>query len=416
MLYLAKRQLLSRKTQTALIVLGIILGSAAYVIISGMFVGFQNYIINQLINNDANIRVSAHEELIQPKQLQQNFFGKDVFVKWIIPPSGRRDHEHIDNPSQWMQRLQKDKNVSAFAPQLVIQALMHKGQLSTSATIIGTEAKAQTKVTNINEYMIEGSFANLKSGGNRIILGDALLAKLGARNGGTILIGVGKSEPRFFKIVGVFHLGVQGIDDTTAYANLSDVQKINQTPNQISDIAIRLYDIKKAHDLAAQWSSVSHDKVQSWDQSKANVMAVFKTQTALRYFMTISILLVAAFGIYNVLSVLINQKKKEIAILRAMGYTPKEVRRLFLYQGLIMGTLGGTVGLILGFFICHFLATIPLFKDTNGKISYLKMSYDVSIYFYGFLLAFISSLFASLFPAQHASKMTPIDIIRESAT
>ncbi len=416
MLFLAKRQLLSRKTQTALIVLGIILGSAAYVIISGMFLGFQNYIINQLINNDANIRVSAHEEVIDPKQMQYTFFGKDSLVNWLIPPSGRRDREHIENPFEWTHRLRENKHVAGFAPQLVSQALLRKGQLSTSVTMIGTEAKAQTTVTNINDYMVSGAFSNLKSGGNRIIIGDGVLAKIGARMGSTILVAVGKSEPKAFKIVGTFHLGVQELDNTTAYANLSDVQKINQTPNQISDIAIRLHDIKLAQNLATQWSLISHDKVQSWDQSKANVMAVFKTQTALRFFMTVSILLVASFGIYNVLSVLINQKKKEIAILRAMGFSPKEIRFLFLYQGLIVGILGGTCGLILGFFICHFIETIPLFKDSTGKVNHLKMSYEWSIYISGFLLAFISSTIASILPAQYASKMTPIDIIRESAT
>jgi lipoprotein-releasing system permease protein len=415
MIYLAKRQLLSRKTQTLLIVLGIILGSAAYVIISGMFIGFQSYITNQLINNDATIRISAQQTSIEPKSMQETFFGHTSLIKWDVAPSGRRDYQHIENPYQWIHRLRKDPEVVAFAPQLIIEALAHKGQISTSISMLGTEAKSQTQVTNINDYMIAGSFADLKSGGNRIIVGDGLLQKMGASLGSTLLISVGNSEPKFFKIVGVFHLGVPPVDDGTVYANLSDVQKINRTPNQISDIAIRIRDIKLAHDLATQWSSYSNDKVESWDQSKANVMAVFKTQTALRYFMTISILLVAGFGIYNVLSVLINQKKKEIAILRAMGYTPKEIRRLFLYQGLIVGIMGGTAGLFLGFLICHGIEAIPLFKDSTGKVNHLKMSYTWSIYIDGFLLAFISSLIASLLPAQSASKMTPIDIIRESA-
>lgn len=414
MLYLAKRQLLSRKTQTMLIMFGILLGSAAYVVISGMMLGFQSFITNQLINNDAHIRVSARENLINQQSLQEIFFGKKALVNWMIAPSGRRDNDHIENTSLWMKRLHENKNVEAFAPQLIVQALLHKGKLSTSVTIVGTDPKSQTKVTNINDYMITGNFYNLKNGGNRIIVGDGLLAKIGARAGGTVLVTAGKSEAKIFKIVGVFHVGVETIDDTTAYANLSDVQKIHQTPNQISDIAIRLHEIKKAHDLASQWSHVSHDKVQSWDQSKANVMAVFKTQTAVRYFMTISILLVAGFGIYNVLSVLINQKKKEIAILRAMGYTPGEIRILFLYQGTAVGVVGGSVGLLLGFLICHYLETIPLFKTSTGQINHMIISYDWKIYVLGFLLAFISALIASLFPAHNASKMTPIDIIRES--
>lgn len=415
MLFLAKRQLLSRKIQTLLIMFGILLGSAAYVVISGMMLGFQTFITNQLINNDAHIRVSARENLIEKASLQDIFFGKDSKVSWIIPPSGRRDTDHIENPAEWMQRLRQDKNVEAFAPQLIVQALLHKGKLSTAATIIGTDPKTQTKVTNISEYMTEGDFFNLKNGGNRIILGDGLLAKMGSRMGGTILVTAGGGEPKFFKIVGVFHVGAENIDDQMAYANLSDVQKIHQTPNQISDIAIRLRDIKKAHEIANMWTNLSHDKVQSWDQSKTNVMAVFKTQTAIRYFMTISILLVAGFGIYNVLSVLINQKKKEIAILRAMGFAPREIRILFLYQGITVGFVGGSVGLLLGFLFCRYLETLPLFRTSTGEIKHMIISYDWSIYVFGFFLAFLSALVASVLPAQKASKMTPIDIIRESS-
>ncbi|MCW5588703.1 MAG: ABC transporter permease [Legionellales bacterium] len=416
MLFLAKRQLLARKKQTLLILVGILLGSAAYVIISGMMLGFQSYVSDQLINNDANIRVSARQEIINPNSMQREFFGQQSFVNWLIAPSGRRDDERIQNPQEWYHRLRQNKHVVAFAPQLTIQALMSNGQLSNAATLIGTEPQAQLKVTNLGNYLLTGSFNQLKSGGNRLVIGDGLLAKVGGRMGGNVLISVGNNSPQLFKIAGIFHVGIQTIDDTIAYGNLADIQKINRTPSQISTIAIKIDDIKLAATLASEWAKMTRDQVQSWDQLNSNVMAVFRTQTAIRYFMTLSILLVAAFGIYNVLSVLINQKKKEIAILRAMGYEPKEIRQLFLYQGLIVGLMGGLIGLMLGFLACRYMATIPMFRDSTGKINYLRISYDVSIYGYGLLLALLSSLIASVLPANHASKMTPIDIIRESGT
>ena len=127
--------------------------------------------------------------------------------------------------------------------------------------------------------------------------------------------------------------------------------------------------------------------------------------------MTVSILIVAGFGIYNILSMAVNHKRREIAILRSMGYEARDITRLFLIQGVILGALGGIVGCILGYGLCEVLAHIPT-ADRGLGGNHMIIVFFPGIYVRGFLLAFLSSAVASFLPARAAGKMSPIEIIR----
>lgn len=132
--------------------------------------------------------------------------------------------------------------------------------------------------------------------------------------------------------------------------------------------------------------------------------------------MTISILVVAGFGIYNILNMVVTQKRKEIAILRAIGYESWDIIKLFLIQGLIVGITGGIVGVAIGYGFCKHMATLPFsggpMGSGNGR---MMVSFDPFIYINGFILAFGSSLLASFLPARAAGKLTPIDVIRSES-
>lgn len=411
MWFLALRHLVSRKRQTLLTLVGIILGTAAYVAISGMMLGFQSFIVDQLVDNDAHIRISAREDLITVHSLDKDFFGTQALVNWKTPPSGRRDNAYILYPAAWTQRLELASEVTAFSPQLVVQVIVARGKVTSAARLIGSEPNKQTKVTNIQKSMLIGSFGDIGTSGNRIIVGDGLLNKLGAVIPETIFITVGKGMAQPFKVVGSFHLGVKNLDDSLIYGALSDVQKLNATPSRVSDIAVRLHEVERAAEIASSWDTFGQEKVQSWDQANEGIMSVFVTQDVVRNSMTISILIVAGFGIYNILNMAINHKRREIAILRSIGFESLDIEHLFLIQGVLLGVVGGLIGCILGYFICEIMARIPMPGPSIGG-NFLTIVFFPGIYFRGFLLAFGSASIASYLPAHAAGRLTPIDIIR----
>jgi lipoprotein-releasing system permease protein len=202
-------------------------------------------------------------------------------------------------------------------------------------------------------------------------------------------------------------------DDVTAYSPIHYVQLANQTPGQISQIFVKLKDITLARKIADQWASISREKVQSWDEANANFFQVFKMQDMIRYILSFVVLMIAAFGIYNILNMMILQKRGEIAILRSMGYEASDIIRLFLSQGLILGFIGGLLGLVLGTLVCLYVQTIRF--DTgmgHSSINHMLIAWHTYFYVMGFLLAFLSGLVAGFLPARFASRMHPIDILR----
>jgi lipoprotein-releasing system permease protein len=413
MMFLSIRHLLARKKQSALIFFGITIGTAAYVAISGMMLGFQNYMLEQLVNNEAHIRISAREDVLTAKEM--NAFPEAQHVFWHIPPSGRKDSSRIDHPLGWFTKLDKDVDVVAYSPQVVEQVIFSRAKVTRTGKIIGSQYERQTKVTNIEQYMKEGSFKDLGSAGNRLIIGSRLMDDLGTRNSETLLVATGKEAPQPFKIIGVFETGIRNIDETVAFISLIDAQKLRGRPSEITDIAVKLFDPGKAENKSNEWKFGTHDKVLAWQESSASILSVFKTQDIVRNSMTISIIIVASFGIYNILSILVNQKKRDIAILSSMGYTPKDIVWLFLNQGIVLGVVGGLIGLIIGFGICQLMSTIEIAPGRiSGPGNKMIISFESIIYVKAFSIALFSSVFSSIIPAREAGKMEPIEIIRTS--
>ena len=126
-----------------------------------------------------------------------------------------------------------------------------------------------------------------------------------------------------------------------------------------------------------------------------------------------AILIVAGFGIYNVLNMMVTQKRQDIAILRSMGYDTLEIITLFFSQGLILGMVGAVFGLTFGYLFCRYLKTISfMMKTASNPTGHLMISLEPRIYVQGAVLAILAASFASILPARAAGKLTPIEIIR----
>lgn len=415
MWFLALKHMFARPKQSLMTLLGIVFGSAAFITISGFMLGFQGFLLEQLVNNDAHIKISAKEDFLHPDEFNKNFFGQQKHVFWVLPPSGRRDLDHITDLQGWSRRLKADPRVTAFSPQLSSQGIISLATAKATAQIIGSNPFQQSQISNIASYMQQGSFFDISRGGNRIILGTGLAMKLGAQVGQTVQVNMGNSAPVPFKVVGLFRIGIKTIDEARAFGFLADVQKLSQRPNEVNEIGVRVQDFHEAAMIANDLKSISEEQVQSWDQINENFLSVFKIQDATRYMMIIVILIVAGFGIYNILNMTVNQKKKEIAILRSIGFEANDIVRLFLTQGILFGAVGGIIGLVIGFFICNYLETIPFGGGAMGGSGFLMISFDPKIYTYGFLLGFATSSIASYLPAKAASRLMPIEIIRGGA-
>jgi lipoprotein-releasing system permease protein len=415
MLYLALRQLLARKHQNLLILLGISFGTMLYVSISAIQLGMRQYISEQLLNNTAHVLITGNDNTILQDKVEENVFwnaGTQFLIRWIKAPKGKRDDSKLNTVPAWREKLQQDPRVLDFVPRYTINAYATLGKFSAALNLVGTSPLKHIRSTHIADYMREGKFESLIGGANKIILGSGVAKKLGAEINDSISISIQRDKVRSFKIVGIIHFGNQQTDDVIAYSNVADVQILSGKPGRITEIAVALYDIDLSKEVAQEWSAFSKDLVQNWQETNKVFMEMIKMQDAVRFFITFSVLLVASFGIYNILSIMINQKKREIAILRAIGHRPSQILTLFLYQGMILGVSGGILGLLVGFGVSSAVESIDLGFQI-GKSNHLLVSYAPHIYITGFFSSLASSLIASIIPARRAGRMTPMDIIRD---
>ncbi len=411
MLFLAMKQLFSKKKQTFLILLGVSFGTMLFVSISGVQLGLREYMIKALLNNTAHIIISGAENEIEEEDVRESLYPHQDFIHWITPPSGKRDESKLESYLGWVEILNSSPDVYDFSPRLTVNVIVKNSKLKSNVNLIGSLPRKQLRISEIADYVVEGSFESLASGGNKIVLGIGVAEDLGVRLGQFVDVMAADGEVTPFKIVGFSKFGDKRTDSVLAFAHLSDVQKINQTPGRLSEIAVALNDIDKSEELASLWSMFSKDKVQDWRLANAMFMEMIKMQDVVRYFIMFSVLIVAAFGIYNVLSIMINQKRKEIAILRSIGYPPKRILELILYQGFFLGICGGGIGLMMGALVTFFVGAIDIGFELGGS-NHMFVSYDSSIYIAAFLAAMVAALIASVIPAYSASQMTPIDIIR----
>lgn len=415
MIGLAIRYLLAKRRQTILMLLGIFFGAASYVTISGFMLGFRGYLVDQLVNNNPHIHIEAREEFLTSTSLNEAFYNdRYTHVFWSPPPSGRKDNAIVEKPQGWYARLRADPRVAAFSPQLSASVIFTNGKATAPTTLIGCDPLQQEKVTTIGGYIVEGKFSDIAAGGNRVVIGKELQRRLGVRLAQNILVSLGKGPPSPFKIVGVFDSGNK-MTDNVAYGSLVDVQKVNGSPNHVNKIAVRLFDHTQAAALATAWANFGPEKVESWDQINANVFDVFRIQDAIRFLSIGAIMVVAGFGIYNVLNMMVIQKRRDIAILRSMGYSTREIISLFFTQGFLLGITGVALGLSSGYGICLYLRTIPFKGNPMQSAGYMLVSTAPEIYLQAGFLALATACLASVLPARAAGKLTPIEIIRSGA-
>ncbi len=273
----------------------------------------------------------------------------------------------------------------------------------------------ERRVTKIEEDMLEGSLSDLKTAANGLILGHGLAKKLDVKVGDLVTVVSAQGVILKMKIVGAFRTGIVQIDDTQAYALLKKVQILEKRTNVINQIRIRLDDVNQARVIAARIEARFGYKAVSWQEANEAIFGVFVIQNAIMYTTTGAILLVACFGIFNVISTVIYEKYQDIAILKSIGFTRADVQRIFLFEGLAVGAAGSVCGWALGGALLFLLDRWEFQMSGAIEITGFNLKHSVWHYALSSALAMSAAVLASYLPARRAARLKPVDIIRGAA-
>ncbi len=409
---IAKALMLARWKQTLVAAIGVMFSITMFITLLGFMNGLNDLLDNLILNRTPHIRLynEVKPTKIQPIDKNDSYKNTYNFVESVKPNGGRLE---IYNNGSVMQTLKNDNRVLGFSPKISTQVFYNVGAIDLTGAINGIDVESENRLFAFKDYVTSGDFMDLKTIPNSIILGKVAAQKMLAEIGDVIQVTTPKGERMQLKVVGYFESGLQDIDKVQSYASLATTQKLlGKTNNYITDIQIKLKDMTAAPAVAKEYANLFN--VDAIDIQTAN--AQFETGSSIRtlisYAVGITLLIVAGFGIYNILNMMIFEKMDSIAILKATGFSGNEVKNIFIMIGLSIGIIGGVFGLLFGFIFSVIIDNLPFNTAAMPNVTTFPVNFNISFYLIGSVFSIITTYLAGYFPAKKASKIDPVIIIR----
>lgn len=334
------------------------------------------------------------------------------------------------------QKLIRNPDVDGTAPFIEKQVMITANNQVRGVLIQGIIPAEQKKVGDINEHVIDGDLSELSPRSYKIALGVDLAQQLGVFPGDKVTVVTTQVKvtpagmiPRTkrFTVAAVYRMNMGQYDASTAYIGLRDASKLFRTRKNVSGIRLKLNDLYKAPILAHKLQTELGDKykVTDWGSENKSLFQVMKIERLVMSFILFLIVLVAVFNLISTLVMVVNDKQADIAILRTQGMSAKQIKRIFMVQGTIIGFAGALIGAILGVLLAlnidPILTTIEglfniqilprdlIYTGTDSRLpSHIKWLQVFAIAIGAFVLAIL----ATLYPASRAAKVQPADSLR----
>lgn len=409
---ITKTHLITRIKQTCIAALGVTFGISTFIILVGFMTGLNNLLDGLILNRTPHIHIfnEIKPSETQPIDLVDEFKDGFPIIHSIKP---KKSVVRIHNALPLIAHLKKDDRVQGVTPQASAKVFYLAGSIELNGLVNGLNVLDEVRLFNFDNYIVEGSPHDLIKNNNGILLGAGIAKKMSLSVGDRVQVSTIGGGIFPLKIVGIFQSGLAEIDDIQSYVNLKTAQQLlGEGSNYISDINVKLWDLEEAELMAKQLSK--QFKLTAIDIKTAN--AQFDTGTQIRnlitYAVSVTLLIVAGFGIYNILNMFIYEKMNDIAILKATGFSGADVKLIFISQALIIGFLGGILGLIIGYSVSVLISHTPFDTEALPTIKTYPVDFNPLYYIIGIVFAIVSTFLAGYFPARKAQKIDPVEIIR----
>lgn len=394
--YLTRRKGLFAIITTLIGVAGVSVGVAALITTLSVMNGFQSDIKTKVIGAQSHILV----------------FGR-------MPAS--------TYPEQ-IRKIEQIPLVEAAAPHIYGQAILSYDGQSVGLVVRGLDPEQEKKINSLSRSLTEGSFAPKDWAADApapLVLGTELAAGLGADVGDDVVLispqSISTSAGMFpkmkkFRVSGLLRTGYYEFDNTIAYAGLANASDFLGLKGGVTGVAVKLHDLNKAEQAAQQIREAIGlgYSVRTFAQLNSTLYAALKLEKAVMFIILFLIIIVASLNIAGNLILLGTEKLRDIGLMRAMGASPKMIRKVFMWEAMVIATLGICLGIALACLLCWIIATFNI-VELPGDIYYLtkvpvRMEWSDILAVVGG--SYFICFFAGLYPAAKASRVNPTDAIR----
>ena len=418
LLSIAITLLRAKLKQSVIAAVGVTFSITMFVTLLGFMNGLNGLLDGLILNRTPHVRL-YNELKVSPEQPIQRGWDEDTtdrgeethhFIRSVKP---KDELPRLRNATAIMRALENDPRVLAVSPRLVAQVFFNVGTVDLNAQVSGVDVMQEVRYYQFRDYLVEGDPQDLVAGQNTVVLGKGLADLMGAGVGENVQVTTATGDRSLLRVVGIYQSGLADLDKVQCFANIKTVQKLLVRPSSYyTDINVKLKDILLAPAIAKEFQA--RFKVDALDIQSAN--AQFETGSDVRniisYAVGVVLLIVAGFGIYNILNMMIYEKLDAIAILKATGFSGSDVRRIFLLLSMVIGLTGGLAGLIFGFAMQNVVDNIPFITAALPTITTFPVDYNPKYYIIAVTFALLTTWIAGWFPARKASQVDPVEIIR----
>ena len=401
---IARTYLFSGKKMTAVAVLGVLLGMSIYIFMNSLLVGFDKASDENIFKNTPHIRL-YNDDVISKNLVSDTAAEYLVSNPKVVPKVNT-----IINPNGIAEMVQQQKEVTVVTAQVNTSVFYNNGKTQVSGLSIGIKPDEADMMYSIKSSMVEGKFETLKSDPNGIVIGIGIAEKMNLVLGDNINLTSQKGVTKNLRVAGIFRSFNSTADDTKSYVNLYTAQQLLKENNvYVTDISVNVKDPYQAAAVAEKLSQLTGYKSEDWKESNESLMALSKMRFIMINFVSTAIMLIAGFGIYNILNMTVSQKINDIAILKAIGFKGNDVIRIFVTQALSIGLIGVVGGMLMALLMITLLKKVYI----GGDIGYFPVDYELQKFIQGIVMGLVITFFAGYIPARKAAKVDPVSIFRK---
>ncbi|MEX1239929.1 MAG: FtsX-like permease family protein [Cyclobacteriaceae bacterium] len=403
---IALTHLFTGKKQAMVAALGVTVGIGIFIFMISLVVGFNRYSDESLFKAVPHIRIYQDDILSRPLIPHID----SGYLTAIINPKIANLTNTLINPEKIIIDLKKHQDVVNIAPQVSVNLFYNNGTSQINGVASGVNIIEANAMFNIESTMLAGDIQNLLTTPNGIMIGVGIADQLNIQVDDNINVTSSIGVIKTMKVIGIFQTNNSIIDKTKSYMNLPTGQQLLlESPSYVTDIFVNIKDPDKAPEYTTRFGKLTGYKAEDWQSANNQTMAQNKTRKVMFGSISIAILLVAAFGIYNIMNMTIRGKLNDIAILKATGFKGKDVISIFLIETLIMGFMGTLMGLLLASGLIKVVSSIYI----GGDRDYFPIGFELPVFIIGSIVGILITLVAGYLPAHSAARVDPIEIFRK---
>jgi lipoprotein-releasing system permease protein len=406
---IARAYLSSKIWQTFVAVLGVTFGVSMYIFMNSFMNGVNKTQDDLAFSALSHIRIYNQDNMNDYNPIESQFNQS----KTIINILNRKNIQYttgLNNSSSIVSSVKKQTEVIAVACQVNSSVFFRSGSKKVNGIISGVELKSENELFNTSSTIIQGEWNNLQTYKTGIILGKLLAEKLGLQVNNSINVLTSDGVSKNYMVVGIFESNLKTMDETKGYLNIATArQLVGENSDYASDILVNIKNRDNTASFIQKIAQMIPYQIESWQEANEQLVAGSELRNIIAVAVSLTILLVAGFGIYNIMTMTINEKIKEIAILKATGFSGNDIMTIFLTQATVIGLLGAIVGVIMGYGMSLLITLVPF---TIAGLETLPIFFRAQDFLLAVVFGILTTLIAGFIPSRKASKIDPVIIIR----